>query len=207
MFFLGAIIALIDVRKLVEKWVANNPNKASIYIEAGEQVERVNGKLIYSADIGSMYEYKLHGKSLIVAVPADYPFKFIRGRRKIEVRAGQALSAYQLKDIQRKAKSRAEVEKGIFTQAIAEPVDLVETGNKQGAYDLNALIKGQVAVELVKSLFGKKVSTWLIVLIIAGVAAIGFFFYNNFLKPEVPPEQPPMEQQYKTIEEAIKGTQ
>lgn len=190
LFFLGAILALVDWRKLAEKWVQDNPAKAHVYVRAGEHEDRVNGKLIYASPLGSFYEYRWCKANLISAVPGDYPYIFLRGKRKINVLAGHAVTSLEFRYIMNKHMNMESREQEVLNRAEAETLDMKTLPNTQSSYDLNALIKGQVAVELVKSLFGKKLSGWLIIFVILGAMAIGYFLYSNFMKTdEVPPEQ------------------
>lgn len=195
MFVFGAILALIDWRSIAEKWIADKPEKGRVYIYSGEHVDARPGKMIYVSSLGSLYEYKWAKLKLIVAVPGDYPFNFLRGRRMIKVIAGHAVSSQEFYEILLKSKPKnlADAEKEVFEKAGAERIDLADNGNTQGAYDLNALVKGHMGVEIVNSLFGKKVSMWMILIIFVGLALVGYFVYTNFLAepvPETPTEQP-----------------
>lgn len=194
-FIVGSVASLIPWKGIARRWVADNPAKARVYIEAGEHVDAVAGKLIYPSAIGSLYGYKWGKIHLVVGVPADYPYKFLNGRRIIKVVAGHAVSHREAYEMLRKAKDTREAEVKIQEIAGAAPLDNIPTGHIEGALDLNAVVRGHMGVEIVNSLYGKRAFGLAAILIIVGVLAVGWFVYNNFIKEETPPPEIPKQEQ------------
>ena len=152
LLIVAILINVVDWRKLIEKRFINDPDKARVYVEAGEYVSPVNGRIQYSGTKGAMYEYSYGGLDLVVAVPVSYPYKFIRGRRMIRVRLGE-----------------------MTARGWAETQD-----SKDGVVSVSALVRSHLIVELVKSMTDKGKIGWLKwALIIGGVAVVGYFLYTN----------------------------
>lgn len=158
-FFLLAMVASwIDWQKYIEKFWGNSPAKARVYIEADEQVECVNAKLLYSdAKRGLIYEYKWNGVYLVCTVPTNYPYKFIRGRRMIRI---------------------------VFGEVSARYWDGEQT-SPYGVYSVSGLCRSNLVKNLVYAVTGSKSDyTWLKwVLIALGIGAAGFVAFQMGLIP------------------------
>jgi hypothetical protein len=160
------IIKMIPWRDLFEKYFGNNPEKARVFIEIGEEVKPVNGELSHAGINGDMYRYKYRKLIFTVDVPADYPYKFLHGRRLIRVNYGEV---------------------------VAKRFD-EKTDGQGGAYDVDILLRSQIAVQLVKSVSGSKAIPWLIIGIAAVVLVAGYFVVKNMTgsnKVPVPPTPTP----------------
>ena len=164
---LAAGIGWIPWRKIGEHYFSNDPTKGLLYIEFGEDSDCVLCQYIYSNEKGAVYSYKWRGQNLIVAVRAGYGFLYLHGRRKIRLaNPGDAwASDWSNHDF---------------------PPEY-----QKSAADLNAMIKGHVGVELVRSIYGKKAISMMMVLIIAGACVAGYYFYNQNKAAQVP-EKPPV---------------
>lgn len=167
-FIIGSIITWIDWHSLFIKIWGNNPTKARVYVKCGGEKIPCPGKLQYTSNKGEFYEYRFNKIWLTVALKRDYPMIFIRGKREIHVKLGH-----------------------LWADETTWPDN---DENQSSARVLDAMIRGQVAVELVKSISGSgmpKLLTWII---IAALLAGAYFFYTNVLAPK-PVETPPGQQQ------------
>lgn len=170
LLILVAGLTLIPWRKIGEKIFGNDPTKGTIYIEFGEGVEAVHGKYFYSNEKGAMYSYTWRKINQVVGVKADYGYRWLHGRRMIRLaNPGDAWASPWTRE--------------------TLPADV-----QKSAYDLNALIKGHVGVELVRTIFGAKKQNWVIIIMIIGALLIGYYFYNKS-KPAEVPITPPTQQQ------------
>lgn len=168
LFVVVVIAGWIDWRGLIEKHFGNDPSKARIYIESGEQVEAVNGKLLYIDSKGLIYGYKWRKQRLSVCVPNDYKYYFLKGMRMIRVVAGYEAAA---------------------------PWQEGEPLSKEGVFSVSALVYSHLLADLVKSVTVKKQVGLMWILIIGGIAVAGYFIYQfmtggmagGTVEPVVPP--------------------
>jgi len=155
----------------------NNPLKAKIYIESGEQIDICNGKYAGDTKDGLLYEYKYKKLSAVVFVPFRYPYRYIFGRRKVRV---------------------------IWGQAHAAPLGgMTQSSVGMTGVTLDNILRARIGAELVKSVFGKAINYMLIMIIIGAFIIGGIFMYNKYIKsPEVsepapaqgtPAQQPPVQ--------------
>lgn len=150
------IISIIPYRRLFERFFGNNPYKAKIYVEAGEQVKVCKGKYFADSPDGTVYNYKYFGVSQSVIVPLGYPFRYLEGKRQIRVLAGQTV-----------ANKYADGDKPAL---------------KVGSSQLNNIFKAHMAEDLAKSIFGKAINMMTILIIIGGVI-FGIFFIVKQMQP------------------------
>lgn len=179
LFFVAAIFALVPWRNVLERWLSDNPTKAKVYVDCGEHIDPCNGRLLYAGVTGAFYKYRWNKVNLVVTVPGDYPFKFVHGRRKISVRAGHAISVLELHELV-KSVGLASAELKAGQLAGADDIALATSANTQSAYDLNALIEGHVAVEVVRSLFGAKMKAWMVTIMVIAALVAGYFLFQQF---------------------------
>lgn len=159
-FVVAGILGYVDWQKVFEKRWGNDVRRARVYVEAGEQVVMVFGKMIYESGRGMLYRYKWGKKELVVAVPFDYPHKFVRGRRMIRVVVGEASARYW--------DNRQVSEDGVFS--------------------VSDLVRSHLVSELVKSMSGGGEINWKMWLMIAGgVLVAGIVVYQILIVPEVEP--------------------
>lgn len=170
----GLIITWTPWRSIFEKIFGNNPTRAKVYVEIGEQDELCKGKLIRETPKGFVYRYKCFGVSYSVIVPFDYPYRYVLGCRKIRV---------------------------IFGHATAAPLGgMATTSVKVSGADLDLILQSKIGAELVKTIFGKAIN-YLTILIILGVLIFaGYFMMKQFGiigtpgQPGQPAQQTPVEQ-------------
>lgn len=145
------ILMMIPWRSIIEKHFGNNPEKARIFILIGEQEQPVNGRFVHADAEGYIYYYRWNKVFYQVFVPAAYPWRFLHGRRRINVVAGQD---------------------------VASPLGS-ETYSGSGEA-LNTMIGSKIAIQLVRSVSGNKGMPWVIVIIAAVVLIGGYFVMKNF---------------------------
>jgi len=159
---LCALIAFtwIPWRDIFEKLYGNNPLKAKVYVESGEQIVVCNGEYTGDTPDGMLYYYKYKGLKGTVFVPWDYPYRYIYGRRQIRV---------------------------IWGHADASPLGgMTETRLPQvTTVMLNNILSARIGAELVKGIFGKAVNWMMIIIIIGALIFGGIFFYNNIVEKSV----------------------
>jgi len=184
-----AFLMMIDWRKMAAKWVANNPAKARVYVAAGEQIDPVDGKLYYPGVKGSIYRFKWHKISLAIYVKSDYPFKYLTtsGKRMINAYAGNGVAVSWLdKKIKPGQTLPDDIEKKLARENTAAPLDWqVPTDHVTvNAIDLDAVIRSNIGVRIVDSLFGHRVNIIMTILVLAAVLGGGFFLVKNVMFPD-----------------------
>lgn len=168
LFFL-LVITWMPWRNIFEKLWGNNPLRAKIYVEAGEQITICKGRYYTDTPKGIIYQYKYMKMKQAVIVKFDYPYRYILGCRQIRVQAGQG-TASPLGDMS--------VKQCVVT-----------------ASTLNAVLEAHIGKELVTTIFGKAVSIMMIIIIAGGIMLIGYFLFKQFIAPgDISP--PVQEQQY-----------
>lgn len=153
---IGLLMSLIDWRKIFERLFGNNPMKARVYVETDEQVEVMNGKMVYSGTKGMMYQYHWQKENCVVCVPFDYPYKYLNGRRMIRVRCGEV-------------SPRAWDGKPLASE---------------GVFSVSALVYSHLVREAVMAMTSKKQTPWLWIMIISGVLLAGYILYTYVLAPQ-----------------------
>lgn len=152
---LAFVGATLPWRKFAEKWVANDPEKATVYVRDGEDLHPKPGRLVYQSDDCSTYRYSWAGAPAEVYVSCNYPVRYLKGRRLVAVTGGAGRAT-----------------------------DLPMSAELDNSYlDLGAVVQGRVMVQLVKEISGPQRSPWLFVLVGAG-ALVAFFFVGQQLFPE-----------------------
>lgn len=165
------LIGFIPWRKIGESIFANDPTKAYLYIEFGDEgMDCVEAKYFYSNEKGLKYSYKWRGNDLVVAVPVHYCFRWLHGRRCLRLAHPGDAWASPL---------------GV----LSVPKDI-----QKSAFDLNALVRGHVAVELVRSVYGSSKVSIVVIVIIAIALLAGYFIYQNEGLPGIG-SNPPAQQQ------------
>lgn len=163
---LALVVTWLPWRKFAEKWIADNPSKATVYVKYGGHVDAMKGKFVYSNNKGYIYHYKWGGDDQHIVVPhklmANHKEHYLHGRLMILVPYPGAGVAVEWLESEK------------------------SSGVSLSAYDLDALIRGQVAPKLVWSVYSRKTSGLLIILIIVIALVAGYFIYNNYNKPVVP---------------------
>jgi hypothetical protein len=163
LLILVAILRSLDWFGIFTHFYGNNTSKAKIYVDFGENELYFDGDYIYSDEKLVYYQYFIDKKQHVVAVPMDWDFIFIRGRRKILVDFGKEFAKP-------------------LTQNDRIPAEM-------GSIALNASIKKKLAVDMVNSLESHKgVKMSLITIIIVAVIVVaGYLYYQNQKKAETPP--------------------
>jgi hypothetical protein len=168
----AGVVNLVPWRKILEHYIANNPLKALVYIEIGDaencETECVHGQFVYSNEQGAFYAYTWRGGELVISVKSGYGYKWLHGRRCLRLASpGDAWASP-------------------WTKAT------IPEGVQKSGYDLNAIYKGHVGVELVKSIYSnKKGISWFMILVIIVGLGIGYYFYQQQQKAVVPPVKTP----------------
>lgn len=178
LFFL-TIFLIVPWREIFEKMYGNNPLKAKVYVEAGEQINFSNGSYYGSTEQGVLYTYKYKGIRYCVHVPDNYPFRFVMGRRKIRVEFGHADPSPH--GVNGKYSHKVET---LEASALGESVNtkLPISGDA-----LEKILRARVGAELVSSVFGKAVNWVMLVVVFACIVGGGFFIYKNMVADKTPP--------------------
>jgi len=164
--FLIITITWIPWRDLFEKLYGNNPLRAKVYVEAGEQITFCNGSYMGSTETGVLYEYKYKTVKYTVYVPCEYPYKYILGRRQIRV---------------------------ILGHADASPLaGESETQINISGDLLDLILRARVGAEIVSAIFGKAINYMMIAIFVGILIFGGYFIYKNVLNKDTgqtPPTQ------------------
>ena len=161
LLIIGLILSWVDWRKWIERWFGNKPTKARVYVETDEQVEVINGKMLYAGTKGLIYQYHWQKENCVVCVPFDYPYKYLNGRRQIRVHCGES-------------SGRKWDEKPLASE---------------GVFSVSALVESHLVREAVLAMTAKKANPMLWILLIGGLLLVGYFAYSQFVAPaEVAPE-------------------
>jgi hypothetical protein len=150
---------LIDWQALAIKWVGNDPDRAQIYIKAGDTVRTIRGERIYNGAEGDIYIYKPEKFNQIIILPrarTPYPYYFIRGRRIIGIEDGHI---------------------------IASPLGFMPENMrdiyKEGVSDVSAIQDGNTMVRAIHSLKSLKVGNMLLIGLAFVLVVGGIFYYLN----------------------------
>lgn len=163
------VITWIPWRDVFEKLWGNNPLRAKVYVEAGEQITICKGKYYTDTPKGLIYQYKYMKIKQAVLVGRNYPYRYILGCRQIRVQAGQGTASP--------------------LGGMTEKECVVTAGT------LNAVLEAHIGKELVTTIFGKAINIMMIIIVAAGIMLIGYFMFKQFIAPG--DIQPPVaEQQY-----------
>lgn len=166
--FLGLILTWMPWRSIFERLWGNNPKRAKVYVEAGEQIELCKGKMSTEAPVGARYTYKCFGEWCTVIVPQKYPYRYILGCRQIRV---------------------------IYGQSTAAPLGgMTDTDIAVSGETLDAIFRAHIGSDLAKTIFGKAVNYMMILMIIGGVLVVGYFLFKQLGPGIVPVQQPGIEQ-------------
>jgi hypothetical protein len=161
LLLIGAIVRSIDWRAIALKWVGNNPQHAQIYIKAGGNVKTIQGERGHVSGVDQEYIYEGRDKDgkkqkAIVIIPVGYPYEYIRGRRIIGIMDGLLVpSPLGFMDQESLAKYR------------------------EAEADISAFTESKTLVQLVRSIKSSKPVNWMMILIIIGVAVVGYLWYQN----------------------------
>lgn len=160
---LVGILRQIDWFSVFNKFYGNDPKKGKIYVDYGENEIFYDGDYIFSDDTWLYYEYKVGHFWFTVAVPIDWKFLFIRGRRKILVD---------------------------FGSEFAKPLDADDKiPPTMGALLLTASIQKKLAVDMVNSIESHKGWKIGMLLIAVAIIAVGVIYWKTHSeKPVTPPE-------------------
>lgn len=158
------VVSWVPWRDVFERVWGNNPNKAKIYVEYGEQTVLCKGRKVKGNYNIQKYQFKCQGVKRIVLVRKSYPYRYLMGARMIRV-VGDALSAAPL-------------------GALIDTNQTVINGEM-----LNEVIEANIGASLVNSIFGKVVSIMQILVILGVLVLGGYFVYNNMIRKTVPPAQ------------------
>lgn len=154
------LLTMVDWYKVFNRKWGDNPAKARVYVEYGEKIEPCEGKLYGVLEDCAIYQFTWNKTEHMVQVPHTYPWKFIRGYRKIRYFPGNAW---------------------------AQPLEGESCNYKGGSRELNVTIEGQTTIDMVKSVKGRKaVGIIGIIVIVAVVIVGGWFVYNNFIADNEP---------------------
>lgn len=187
------VLRTIDWYKVFNKVYGDNPAKARVYIEYGEKIESIEGKLYGVLENSILYEFAWGKDKHMVIVKHDYPYMFIHGHRKIRVLPGQAFAA-----------PIAGVSGKVFQTA---PLDEGKSPELGGSRELNVTIRGQTQIDMVKSIKSHKATSIMAIILVVAAVGVGlWFFYNNMIKDsDIIPVQQQQQQPTPTqsIEELI----
>lgn len=140
-------------RNIFEKIYGNNPYKAKVYVEAGEQITICKGKYYGDYSKGILYRFKYMGAWNTVIVPAKYPYRYLLGCRQIRVLIGQPVAA---------------------------PLGgMIASDIKVSSSTLDDIFNAQIGKELAKSIFGKAMNIMTILIIVAVAIFACYFLYKQ----------------------------
>lgn len=147
------IFTWVPWRDVFEKLYGNNPYKAKVYVEAGEQITICKGKYYGDGKRGIFYTYKFKGIWQNVIVPDGYPFRYILGCRQIRVILGQPSAA---------------------------PLGGMQSNRLNiSASQLDQIFKAHIGTELARTIFGKAINVMTILIIIGVIAFAAYFLYKQ----------------------------
>jgi len=155
LFLVGLVLAFIPWRKILDKQFGNDVAKGFIDLESGSQVRRYNAALCYEDEQGMIYKYKIDNNLAVVVVPLEYKDRYYRGRRLI--------------------------------RAVDGKVEAVPWGEGESvgmpSMDVAILTLGKFANDLggAFTVANKLNAKWL--LVIGGIALLGFVGYKLFFSP------------------------
>lgn len=145
----------VDWKALAIKWVGNNPDRAQVYIKAGDTVRTVPGKRFYISAEGDLYSYKPDKITYILATPrrpVEYPYQYIRGRRIIGLEDGYVVAS-----------------------PLGFMPEELKTKYAEGVSDISAMEEGNISVKAIHSIKSKGLNNWVIYAIVALVIAGGIY--------------------------------
>jgi hypothetical protein len=158
------VLRMLDWYAIFNRFYGNNPHKGKIYVDFGENEQYCDGELVGSDDRFLFYNYQMGNREFTVAVPYQYQYIFVRGRRKICVDYGNEFA---------KPITYADARVSIALQP------------QNGASVLNASIKKKLAVDMVNSVESRKGIKLSLIIILLAVAIGGFIIYRTMIqKPE-----------------------
>lgn len=162
------IITWTPWRSIFEKIWGNNPKRAKVYVEAGEQVILCRGKMGADSSKGFRYRYKCFGEWQTVLVSRKYPYRYILGCRQIRV---------------------------IYGQSTAAPLGgMVDSECVVSGETLDAIFRAHIGADLAKSIFGKALNIMLILMVVGGVLVVGYFFMQQMSSTSTSVQPPAIEQ-------------
>lgn len=160
--------AFINWREVFEKIWGNNPTKAKVYVEAGEQITICKGVQFGDSSRGVVYRYQYFKIWQSVIVPLDYPYRYVLGRRQIRVLVGQPEAA---------------------------PLgDFVTSSLPVSSGTLDAIFRANIGLQLAKTIFGKSANYMKMIIVVAIVIVAGYFLYQNMMPKQVPGQVPGIEE-------------
>jgi len=181
---LGIIVSImrsIDWYSFFYKRFGNDPNKAKVYVDFGDNELFYDGWYVFNDDKFYYYAYDIGARHFTAVVPAGWKEIYVRGRRKLCVDFGQEFAKPLTGD------------------------DKIPA--LMGADLLNKSMKKYLAVAMVNSLESRKGFKIGIFVLIVVVAIGGFLIYRNMKKP-APVTPPPVTQNQTqtqpTIEQQLK---
>ena len=156
----------IPWRDIFEKLWGNNPRRAKVYVEAGEQVTICRGSLRGDCPKGFVYRFKYFGVWNSIIVPVKYPYRYILGCRQIRV---------------------------IIGMPVAQPLGgMMLNELRVSSTALDAIFKAHIGSDLARTIFGKAFN-WMMLLIVGVVLILGgYMVARQFI--EVPGVSPGIEQ-------------
>src|SRR4030042_5037590 len=85
---IAAILTNIDWYKLFYRKWGNDPMKAKVYVDYGENEMFYDGYYLYVDNYAIYYEYYIDKARYVVRVPIAWEWVFVSGRRKVLVDCG-----------------------------------------------------------------------------------------------------------------------
>ena len=154
------IASWIPWRTIFDKVWGNNPTKAKVYVEAGEQIILCQGRLSGDCPQGNVYRFKYFGKWQSVIVPEKYPFRYILGCRQIRLKVGDS---------------------------VASPLgDMTSSSTRVSSSTLDAIFRAHIGKDLAQTVFGKTFNWMIIIIAVVGIVAVGFFLFRQFIATDIP---------------------
>lgn len=164
-----AIFKQIDWYAFFNKIYGDNPHKARVFVQYGEHEFGCDGEYQFQDDQWIYFEYEYDKHKFTVAVPVSYDYRYIRGRRRINVQYG---NEYAL-PITRKDNI---VAGALMIRA------------QKGAQLLNTSINKKLVVDLVNSIESRNKFGLSAIILIVVVLVAGYLIYTQFFKhPATPP--------------------
>ena len=161
---LGVIIAIlrsVDWYSVFASRYGNDPTKAKVYVDYGENEVFYDGWYVGNDDQWFYYDYFINKTRHTAIVPIGWSMIFVRGRRKICVDFGDEWAKPLL-------------------AGDAYPATM-------GSETLNKAIDKRLALEMIKSIKSRKgvsIGMWLVIL---AVVAVGLFFWKPWQSKTVQP--------------------
>jgi hypothetical protein len=161
LIIIGIIIKQIPWKDIAIKWVGNNPNRAIVYVKAGDTIRKADGKQDKVSK--QTYHWKMNKKKENIILGDNYPYEYIAGHRVIGVEDGKAVASPL----------------GFWPKQLQDKY-------LENSTDISMILEQQAVVKALHSIRQSRPLNWMTILIIGLVVVGGLWYYNTNLKEKPP---------------------